>query len=88
MALLSGKRLTVDEAARWVTTGAPRIACAPGQPDSGAALRAAALELSAKAIAIQAQRLKERRAARREQTQAQPQGRQGPAAAPRPGQSS
>ena len=35
----------------------------PGLPESGAALRAAALALSAKAIAIQAQRLKELRAA-------------------------
>ena len=63
MALLAGKRLTDEEAARWITTGAPRVPYTPGLPESGAALRAAALALSAKAIAIQAQRLKELRAA-------------------------
>ena len=62
-ALLTGKRLTDEEAAQWITTGAPRIPYTPGLPESGAALRAAALALSAKAIAIQAQRLKELRAA-------------------------
>ena len=62
-ALLAGKRLTDEEAARWITTGAPRVPYTPGLPESGAALRAAALALSAKAIAIQAQRLKELRAA-------------------------
>ena len=62
-ALLAGKQLTDKEAARWITTGAPRIPYTPGLPESGAALRAAALALSAKAIAIQAQRLKELRAA-------------------------
>ena len=62
-ALLAGKRLTDEEAARWITTGGPRIPYTPGLPESGAALRAAALALSAKAIAIQAQRLKELRAA-------------------------
>ena len=62
-ALLTGKRLTDEEAAQWITTGDPRIPYTPGLPESGAALRAAALALSAKAIAIQAQRLKELRAA-------------------------
>ena len=62
-ALLAGKRLTDEEATQWITTGAPRIPYTPGLPESGAALRAAALALSAKAIAIQAQRLKELRAA-------------------------
>ena len=62
-ALLAGKRLTDEEAAQWITTGDPRIPYTPGLPESGAALRAAALALSAKAIAIQAQRLKELRAA-------------------------
>ena len=64
-ALLAGKWLTDEEAAQWVTAGAPRIpyTAPPGLPESGAALRAAALALSAKAIAIQAQRLKELRAA-------------------------
>ena len=55
--------LTDEEAAQWITTGDPRIPYTPGLPESGAALRAAALALSAKAIAIQAQRLKELRAA-------------------------
>ena len=58
-ALLAGKRLTDEEAARWITTGAPRIPYTPGLPESGAALRAAAMALSAKAITIQVQRLKE-----------------------------
>ena len=62
-ALLTGKRLTDEEAAQWITTGDPRIPYTPGLPESGAALRAAALALSAKAIAIQAQRLKELHAA-------------------------
>ena len=61
-ALLAGKRLTDEEAAQWITSGAPRIPYTPGLPESGAALRAAAMALSAKAIAIQAQRLKEHRA--------------------------
>ena len=58
-ALLAGRRLTDEEAARWITTGAPRIPYTPGLPESGAALRAAAMALSAKAITIQVQRLKE-----------------------------
>ena len=52
-----------DPAGPLLTTGAPRVPYTPGLPESGAALRAAALALSAKAIAIQAQRLKELRAA-------------------------
>ena len=58
-ALLAGKRLTDEEAAQWITTGDPRIPYTPGLPESGAALRAAAMALSAKAITIQVQRLKE-----------------------------